>query len=103
MSNPRAGLVLVMSAAYHAEFAGPVEPLEIQVARDRSRVAVRSWNTGVHAVTACPAGTRVTHRVHRVLPGHPGFAAGIAEIGLRVGMARDLRHVLDVIADRLGF
>ncbi|MFB7166120.1 hypothetical protein [Streptomyces sp. NPDC056242] len=45
----------------------------------------------------------MTHRVHRVLPGHPGFAAGIAEIGLRVGMARDLRHVLDVIADRLGF
>jgi hypothetical protein len=44
----------------------------------------------------------VTHRVHRVLPGHPGFAAGIAEIGLRVRMARDLRQVLDVIADRLG-
>ncbi|MFD7203274.1 hypothetical protein [Streptomyces sp. NPDC059893] len=37
-----------------------------------------------------------------LLTGHPGFAAGIAEIGLRVRMARDLRQVLDVIADRLG-
>ncbi|WP_432179811.1 hypothetical protein [Streptomyces sp. NBC_00063] len=40
-----------------------------------------------------------------VLPGHPGFAAGIAGIagiGLRVRMARDLRQVLDVIADLLG-
>ncbi|MEU8487056.1 hypothetical protein [Streptomyces sp. NPDC048641] len=88
--------------AYRAELAGPLEPVEIQVDRVRSRVAVQSWYAGVHAVAACPDGTRVTHRVHRVLPGHPGFAAGIAEIGLRARMSRDLGQVLGVIADRLG-
>jgi len=36
------------------------------------------------------------------LPDPPGFAAGIAELGLRARMARDLRQVLAVIADRLG-
>ncbi|MBO3746101.1 hypothetical protein J5X84_08500 [Streptosporangiaceae bacterium NEAU-GS5] len=87
---------------YRAEFAGPVGPVEIQVDQARSMVAVQSWYAGVHAATACPEGTRVTHRVHRVLPGHPGFAGGIAEIGLRARMARDLRQVLGVIADRLG-
>ncbi|MGW5365138.1 hypothetical protein [Actinopolymorpha pittospori] len=88
--------------AYRAELAGSVEPVEIQVDLARSRVAVQSWYAGVHAATACPSGTRVIHRVHRVLPDHPGFAAGIAEIDLRARMARDLRQVLDVIADRLG-
>ncbi|MFF1737393.1 hypothetical protein [Streptomyces sp. NPDC058247] len=88
--------------AYRAELAGPLEPVEIQVDRVRSRVAVQSWYAGVHAVAACPGGTRVTHRVHRVLPDHPGFAAGIAEIGLRARMSRDLGQVLGVIADRLG-
>ncbi|GIH16878.1 hypothetical protein [Rugosimonospora africana] len=90
------------SGGYRAELAGPVGPVEIQVDWTRSRVAVQSWYAGVHAATACPAGTRVTHRVHRVLPDHPGFAAGIAEIGLRTRMSRDLRQMLDVIADRLG-
>ncbi|MFF1398871.1 hypothetical protein ACFVZD_34310 [Streptomyces sp. NPDC058287] len=106
-SAARQGAMTVVAGpgagVFHAELAGPVEPLEIQVDRERSRVAVQSWYAGVHTVTASPAGSRVTHRVHRVLPGHPGFAAGIAEIGLRVRMARDLRQVLDVIADRLGF
>ncbi|MGW3206849.1 hypothetical protein [Streptomyces sp. NPDC001135] len=105
-SAARQGAMTVVTGsgadAYRAELAGPVEPVEVQVDRDRSRVAVQSWYAGVHAVTACPAGTRVTHRVHRVLPDHPGFAAGIAEIGLRARMSRDLRRVLDVIADRLG-
>ncbi|MBB5082412.1 hypothetical protein [Nonomuraea endophytica] len=90
------------TGAYRAEFAGPVEPVEIEVDPARSRLAVRSWYAGVHAVTACPEGARVTRRVYQVLPGHPGFAGGIAEIGLRTRMSRDLRQVLDVIADRLG-
>ncbi|WP_351232291.1 hypothetical protein [Streptomyces sp. NPDC002133] len=105
-STARQGAMTVVAGsavgAYRAELAGPVEPVDIQVDRARSRMAVRSWYAGVHAVTACPAGTRVTHRVHRVLPDHPGFAAGIAEIGLRARMSRDLRHVLGVISDRLG-
>ncbi|MFB7712396.1 hypothetical protein [Streptomyces sp. NPDC056105] len=106
-SAARQGAMTVVAGSgagvFHAKLAGPVEPLVIQVDRDRSRVAVQSWYAGVHTVTACPAGTRVSHRVHRVLPGHPGFTAGISEIGLRVRMARDLRQVMDVIADRLGF
>ncbi|MET8330366.1 hypothetical protein [Streptomyces sp. NPDC005181] len=105
-STARQGAMTVVAAsgvgAYRAELAGPVEPVEIQVDRARSRMAVQSWYGGVHTVTACPAGTRVTHRVHRVIPDHPGFADGIAEIGLRARMARDLRQVLHVIADRLG-
>ncbi|MBL1090609.1 MULTISPECIES: hypothetical protein [Streptomyces] len=90
------------AGAYRAELAGAVEPVEIQVDQARSMVAVQSWYAGVHAATACPAGTLVTHRVHRVLPHHPGFADGIAEIGLRARMSRDLQQVLEVIADRLG-
>jgi hypothetical protein len=90
------------TGAYRVELAGPLEPVEIQVDRVQPRVAVQSWYAGVHAATGCPEGTRVTHRVHRVLPDHPGFAAGIAEIGLRARMARDLRQVLGVIADRPG-
>ncbi|MBE1488303.1 hypothetical protein [Plantactinospora soyae] len=105
-SAARQGAMTVVAesgtVAYHAEFAGPVEPAQIQVDWARSRVAVQSWYAGVHTATACPAGTRVTHCVHRVLPDHPGFAAGIAEIGLRARMSRDLRQVLNVIADRLG-
>jgi hypothetical protein len=105
-SAARQGAMTVVGAsgpdAYRAEFAGPVEPVEIQVDQARSRVAVQSWYAGMYTATACPAGTRVAHRVHRVLPDHPGFAAGIAEIGLRTRMSRDLRQVLDVIADRLG-
>ncbi|MEU4150753.1 hypothetical protein [Streptomyces sp. NPDC026659] len=105
-SAARQGAMTVVSDSgadtYRAEFAGPVEPVEIQVDRARSRLAVRSWYAGVHTVTACSDGTRVTHRVHRVLPDHPGFAAGIAEIGLQVRMSRDLKQVLAVIADRLG-
>lgn len=102
-SAARQGTMTVVAGsgagAYRAELAGPVE---IHVDEARSMVAVQSWYAGVHAVTACPGGARVTHRVHRVLPDHPGFAAGIAEIGLRARMSRDLRQVLDVIADRLG-
>ncbi|MEU9497866.1 hypothetical protein [Streptomyces sp. NPDC048196] len=105
-SAARQGAMTVVAGAgtgaYRAELAGPVEPVEIQVDRARSRMAVQSWYAGVHAVTACPAGTRVTHRVHRVLPDHPGFTDGIAEIGLHARMSRDLQQVLGVIADRLG-
>ncbi|MFG1685455.1 hypothetical protein ACGFNP_35210 [Nonomuraea sp. NPDC049269] len=103
-SAARQGAMTVVagSGAYRAEFAGAVEPVEIQVDQARSMVAVRSWYAGVHAATACPAGTRVIHRVHQVFPDHPGFTAGIAEIGLRTRMSRDLRQVLGVIADRLG-
>ncbi|MEU4746535.1 hypothetical protein AB0G02_39600, partial [Actinosynnema sp. NPDC023658] len=105
-SAARQGAMTVVAGSgadtYRAEFAGPVEPVEIQVDRARSRVAVQSWYAGVHAATASAAGTEVTHRVHRVLPDHPGFAAGMAEIGLRARMSRDLHQVLAVIADRLG-
>jgi len=105
-SAARQGAMTVVAGsgagAYRAELAGPLAPVEIQVDQAQSRVAVQSWYAGLHTATACPAGTRVTHRVHRVVTDHPGFAAGIAEIGLRARMTRDLRHVLDVIADRLG-
>ncbi|MBW6439055.1 hypothetical protein KZ829_35535 [Actinoplanes hulinensis] len=105
-SAARQGAMTVVArpgpGAYRAELAGPVEPVEIQVDRARSRVAVRSWYAGVHTAEVCPAGTRVTHRVHQVIPGHAGYADGIAEIGLHARMSRDLRQVLDVIADRLG-
>jgi hypothetical protein len=73
-------------------------PIDIEVA---GAIAVRSWYGGVHEVMPAPTGTRVVHRVHQVLPDHPGFAAGVAEIGVRTRLARDLRRVLTVIADRL--
>lgn len=95
VAEPEAGL-------YRAELAGPVEPVEIQVDPTNCRLAVQSWYAGAHTVTDCPTGARVTHRVHRVVPDHPGFAPGIAEIGLQARMTRDLRQVLGVIADRLG-
>jgi hypothetical protein len=41
----------------------------------------------------------VVHRVHRLLPHHPGFPA---EPDMHRRMTRDLRRVLAVIADRLG-
>lgn len=85
---------------YRIELAGPLEPVEIQVGA--ATLAVQSWYAGTHTVTADVEGARVTHRVHRVLPDHPGFAAGIAEVGLQTRIERDLRHVLAVIADRLG-
>ena len=102
-SAARRGAMTVVEAgagAYRAELAGLLEPVLIR--RSRAELAVRSWYAGVYALAACPAGTRITHRVHRVLPEHPGFATGIAELGLRVRMARDMRQVLGVIADRLG-
>ena len=105
-SAARQGAMTVVAGSgpdtYRVEYAGPVEPAEVQVDRAGSRLAVQSWYAGVHTVAACPEGTRVTHRVHRVLPGHQGFAPGIAEIGLHTRMARDLKQTLDVIADRLG-
>jgi hypothetical protein len=105
-STARQGAMTVVAAsgagAFRAESAGPVEPVRIHVDRAGSRLAVQSWYAGVHTVTACPAGARVTHRVHRVLPDHPGFTAGIADLGLRERMTRDLRQGLGVIADRLG-
>ncbi|GAA4877745.1 hypothetical protein [Kitasatospora terrestris] len=90
------------AGAYRAEFAGSLSPVDIEVDRPGSRLAVQSWYAGVHTAEACAAGTRVTHRVHRLRPEHPGFTAGTAEAGLRARMSRDLRHVLAVIADRLG-
>ncbi len=103
-SAARRGAMTVVSEAghYRTELAGPLEPVRIQVDHARHRLAVQSWYGGVHTVDAVPEGTRVTHRVHRVLPEHPGFASGLAELGLQVRMARDLRQVLAVVADRLG-
>ena len=105
-STARLGAMTVVAGygegTYRAEFAGPVEPVTIQVDWARARMAVQSWYAGVHTAAASPTGTWVTHRVHRVHPEHPGFADGIAEIGLRARMVRDLRQVLAVIADRLG-
>ncbi|WP_432879874.1 hypothetical protein ACQPYH_34000 [Kribbella sp. CA-245084] len=101
-SAARQGAMTVVGAAgaYRAELAGQLEPIDIQV--DRSKLAVQSWYAGVHTVSASAKGTEVIHRVHRVLPEHPGFARGIAELGLRARMARDLAQVLGVITDRLG-
>ncbi|WP_221329280.1 hypothetical protein [Actinoplanes sp. L3-i22] len=102
-SAARLGAMTVLAAgagAYRVELAGRVEPVLVQ--RGRTGLAVQSWYAGVHTVAACPGGTRVTHRLHRVLPGHPGFGAGITELGLRARMTRDLREVLGVLADRLG-
>lgn len=105
-SMARQGAMTVVAGpgpgTYRVEFAGPVEPVRIQVDLTSFRLAVQSWYAGVYAVTDGSGGARVTHRVHRVLPGHQGFADGIAEIGMRARMSRDLRHVLGVIADRLG-
>jgi hypothetical protein len=94
--------VVAGSGFYRADLAGPIEPVEIQVDAARRTLAVQSWYAGTHTATACPEGTRVTHRVYRVLPDHPGFTAGIAKLGLQARMARDLHQVLTVITDRLG-
>ncbi|MEU9204752.1 hypothetical protein [Streptomyces sp. NPDC048332] len=106
-SAARQGAMTVVAGAgagvYRAALAGPVEPVSIEVDGTGPRLAVQSWYAGIHTVTACSEGSRVTHHVHRVLPDHPGFAPGIAEIGLRARMSRDLEHMLGVIADRLGF
>ena len=102
-SAARRGAMAVVedgAGVYRAELAGLLEP--VLVRRSGAELAVRTWYAGVYAVTPCPAGTRITHRVDHVLPGHPGFATGIAELGLRSRMVRDLRQVLGVIADRLG-
>lgn len=105
-SAARRGAMTVVAGpgtgCYRAELAGAVEPVEIRVDRTRRTLAVQSWYDGVYAVTACPAGALVTHRVHRVVPSHPGFADGISELGLRARMRRDLDEVLEVVADRLG-
>lgn len=84
---------------YRAEFAGTLDPVEVEV---DGAVAVRSWYGGIHEALPSANGTRVVHRVHQVLPGHPGFRTGISEIGMRGRLSRDLRRVLTVIADRLG-
>jgi hypothetical protein len=102
-SAARRGAMTVVEAgagAYRAELAGLLDPVLIRPGR--TGLAVRSWYAGVYAVAPCPAGTRITHRVDRVLPAHPGFATGIAELGLRARMTRDLRQVIGVLADRLG-
>lgn len=90
------------AGVYRADLAGALAPLQIQVDTASRTVAVQSWYAGTHTATVCPEGTLVVHRVHRVLPDHPGFAAGIAELGLEARLTRDLHQVLAVIADRLG-
>ncbi len=84
--------VVAEPGGYRAELAGA----------DVYKRQVRSWYAGVHTVTTCPEGALITHRVHRVVPAHPGFTAGIAELGLHTRMTRDLSQILGVIADRLG-
>ncbi|WP_328324596.1 hypothetical protein OHA70_33695 [Kribbella sp. NBC_00382] len=103
-SAARKGAMTVVAGvdAYSVDLAGPIEPVEIEVDAVRSTLAVQTWYAGTLTATDCPDGTLVTHRVHRVLPDHPGFAAGIAELGLRARMERDLGQVLAVITDRLG-
>ena len=105
-SAARQGAMTVIKApgtdSYRAELAGRVGPVEVRVDLARNRLAVQSWYAGVYAVTACAAGALVTHGVQRVVPSHPGFVDGLAELGLRARMRRDLAEVLDVVADRLG-
>ncbi|MBP2350622.1 hypothetical protein JOF29_001705 [Kribbella aluminosa] len=90
-SAARRGAMTVVAGAgtgvYRAELAGPLEPVEIRVDRAGSTLAVQSWYAGVYAVTTGAAGALVTHRVHRVVPGHPGFADAIADLGLRARVA----------------
>jgi hypothetical protein len=86
--------------SYRAEYADQLEPVAVQVTT--TSLAVQTWYAGVHTITPCPDGTRITHRVHRVVPEHRGFADGIAELGLRVRMGRDLDRVAAVVTDRLG-
>jgi hypothetical protein len=101
-SAARQGAMTVAAdeGTYRVELAGTLEPVEIQI--DAATLAVQTWYAGTHTLTACPEGTRVTHRVQRVLPDHPGFAAGIAELGLQTRIERDLHQLLAVVADRLG-
>jgi hypothetical protein len=42
--------------AYRAEFAGPVQPVEIQVDRAHSRLAVQSWYAGCTPPPPAPPG-----------------------------------------------
>jgi hypothetical protein len=91
----------VGAGGYRADFAGAHGPVHIELDRGLRAMAVRSWYGGVHVALPSGSGTRVVHRVHQVLPDHPGFRAGVAEIGMHTRMARDLRRVLRVIADRL--
>ncbi|HWD79366.1 MAG TPA: hypothetical protein VG497_10790 [Kribbella sp.] len=105
-SAARQGAMTVVAGpgpgCYRADLAGRVEPVEIRVDLAHSTLAVQSWYAGVYTVTECAAGALVTHGVHRVVPSHPGFVDGLAELGLRARMRRDLVEVLGVVADRLG-
>ncbi|WP_188188402.1 hypothetical protein [Nonomuraea sp. SYSU D8015] len=92
----------VGAGSYHAEFAGAPGPVRVELHRGLCAMAVQSWYGGVHEALPSAGGTRVVHRVHQVLPEHPGFRAGIAELGMHVRMSRDLQRVLRAIADRLG-
>jgi hypothetical protein len=92
----------VGAGRYRAEFPGSHGPLHIEFDRGHRAMAVRSWYGGVHQLLPSSSGARVVHRVHQMLPGHPGFCAGIAEIGMCTRISRDLRRVLQVITDRLG-
>jgi hypothetical protein len=94
-------VVAIGADSYRADFAGAPGPVRVELDRELRAMAVRSWYGGVHEVLPSGSGTRVVHRVHQVLPDHPGFRAGIAEIGMHTRMVRDLRRVLRVIADRL--
>lgn len=102
-SAARRGAMTVASAGaagrYRAEYAGTLAPVHIEV---HGAVAAQSWYGGIHTVLPSPAGARVVHRVHRLLPHHPGFPADLTEPGMHRRLTRDLRRVLAVIADRLG-
>ncbi|MFD1933083.1 MULTISPECIES: hypothetical protein [Nonomuraea] len=104
MSAARRGAMTVLAGdltgSYRAVVAGTDGQVDIAVDPGLRAVAVQSWYGGVHTVTSAEDGiSRVSHRVHTVLPGHDRFSTpGDMESRLWSGLER----VLCVIGDRLG-
>ncbi|WP_433235021.1 hypothetical protein ACQPYK_24560 [Streptosporangium sp. CA-135522] len=104
MSAARRGAMSVLAGdltgSYLAVVAGTDGHMDIAVDPDLRAIAVQSWYGGVHTVAPAADGiTRVSHRVHTVLPGHDRFPTpGDMEPRLWSGLER----VLHVIGDRLG-
>ncbi|MET9344897.1 hypothetical protein [Nonomuraea sp. NPDC003804] len=102
MSAARRGAMTVLAGdltgSYRAVVAGTDGQVDIAVDPGLRAVAVQSWYGGVHTVTSAADGiSRVSHRVHTVLPGHDSTHADM-ESRLWSGLERVLR----VIGDRLG-
>ncbi|WP_157252756.1 hypothetical protein [Nonomuraea typhae] len=100
MSAARRGAMTVAAGdrtgSYRAMVAGTGGQIDIEVDLNLQAVAVQSWYGGVHTITSAGDGaSRVSHRVHTVLPGHQ--TPGDMESRLWSGLER----VLCVVGDRL--